>query len=47
MNPKFHYDYTEIDEDSTSQYDDLLFTKGVPVKARYIHAARNQMLGIR
>lgn len=45
MNPKFHYDYTEIDEESTSQYDDLLFTTGVPVKARYIHAAAESDAG--
>lgn len=38
MIEKYKYEYVDLDEDSISQYEDLVFHPGKPVKARYIHA---------
>ncbi|MDY6282633.1 MAG: AAA family ATPase [Erysipelotrichaceae bacterium] len=45
MKARYKYPYTDIDDDSTSQYDDLVLLPGVPVKARYIHAAAEEDAG--
>ena len=39
MIEKYDYEYYDISEDCTSQYEGIIFRPGIPVEARYIHAA--------
>ena len=39
MIEKYDYEYYDISEDCTSQYEGIIFHPGIPVEARYIHAA--------